>query len=119
VFATPAAVSCEVLYVVGGLYGNAFALNAAFAAFEAEAGVKHLVFNGDFYWLNVHPGLFQRLNERVLCWPAIRGNVETELGAERSEAGCGCAYPEWVDEGVVERSNAIMGSVRDACENRS
>jgi hypothetical protein len=108
VFATPAAVSCEVLYVVGGLYGNAFALNAVFAAFEAEAGTKHLVFNGDFNWLNVHPALFQRLNEQVLCWPATRGNVETELGAAGSETGCGCAYPDWVDEGVVERSNAIM-----------
>lgn len=112
VFATPAAVSCEVLYVVGGLYGNAFALNAVFAAFEAEAGAKHLVFNGDFNWLNVHPELFQRLNERVLCWHATRGNVETELVAEGSEAGCGCAYPDWVDEGVVERSNAIMQQLR-------
>jgi hypothetical protein len=112
VFATPAAVSCEVLYVVGGLYGNAFALNAVFAAFEAEAGAKHLVFNGDFNWLNAHPELFQRLNERVLCWHATRGNVETELAAAGSEAGCGCAYPDWVDEGVVERSNAIMRRLR-------
>jgi hypothetical protein len=112
VFATPAEVSCEVLYVVGGLYGNEFALNAVFAAFEAEAGAKHLVFNGDFNWLNVHPELFQRLNEWVLCWHATRGNVETELGAEGSEAGCGCAYPDWVDEGVVERSNAIMRRLR-------
>jgi hypothetical protein len=112
VFAMPAAVSCEVLYVVGGVYGNEFALNAVFATFEAEAGAKHLVFNGDFNWLNVHPELFQRLNERVLCWHAIRGNVETELGAEGSEAGCGCAYPTWVDEGIVEHSNAIMRRLR-------
>jgi hypothetical protein len=96
------------LYVVGGVYGNACALNAVCAAFEAEAGAKHLVFNGDFNWFNVHPVLFQRLNERVLCFPATRGNVETELGAAGSEAGCGCAYPDWMDDGVVERSNAIM-----------
>jgi hypothetical protein len=108
VFATPAAVACEVLYVVGGVYGNAQALDAVFAAFAAEAGVKHLVFNGDFNWFNVDPEPFQRLNEEVLHWPATRGNVETELGAAGSAAGCGCAYPTWVDDGVVARSNAIM-----------
>jgi hypothetical protein len=65
VFATPAAVACEVLYVVGGVYGNAQALDAVFAAFAAEAGVKHLVFNGDFNWFNVDPESFQRLNEAM------------------------------------------------------
>lgn len=112
VFATPAAVVCEVLYVVGGVYGNVLALNAVFAAFAAEAGAKHLVFNGDFNWFNVDPKLFQRLNEEVLCWPATRGNVETELGVAGGAAGCGCAYPTWVDDGVVARSNAIMHRLR-------
>jgi len=113
VFATPAAVSCEVLYVVGGLYGNELALNAVLAAFEAEAGAKHLVFNGDFNWLNVHPGLFQRLNERVLCWPATRGNVETEIArATDIGAGCGCAYPASVAEDLVRRSNEILVDLR-------
>jgi hypothetical protein len=83
-----------------------------FAAFEAEAGATHLAFNGDFNWFNVNPVLFQRLNERLLCWPATRGNVETELEATGSAAGCGCAYPTWVDDGVVERSNAIMHRLR-------
>jgi len=108
VFATPAEVSCQVLYVVGGVYGNELALDAVCTAFAAEAGVKHLVFNGDFNWFNVHPVLFERLNERVLRFAATRGNVETQLGAIGSEAGCGCAYPEWVDDGVVKCSNAIM-----------
>ena len=90
VFATPAAVTCEVLYVVGGVYGNPQALDAVLATFAADAGVTHLIFNGDFNWFNIDPGLFQRLNEAVLHWPATRGNVETELGAAGSAAGCGC-----------------------------
>ena len=108
VFATPATVTCEVLYVVGGVYGNPLALDAVFTAFAAEAGATHLVFNGDFNWFNIDPALFQHLNERVLAWPATRGNVETELGAAGRVAGCGCAYPAWVDDGTVARSNAIM-----------
>jgi hypothetical protein len=112
VFATPAAVTCEVLYVVGGVYGNPLALDAVFAAFAAEAGPKHLLFNGDFNWFNIDPEQFQRLNAQVLCWPATRGNVETELGATGGDAGCGCAYPTWVDDGTVARSNAIMQRLR-------
>jgi hypothetical protein len=95
-----------------GVYGNALALDAVSAAFEAEVGGTHLVFNGDFNWFNVDPVLFQRLNERVLCWPATCGNVKTELEATGSAAGCGCAYPAWVNDGVVERSNAIMHRLR-------
>lgn len=112
VFATPAAVTCETLYVVGGVYGNPLALDAVCAAFAAEAGAAHLVFNGDFNWFNVDPALFQHVNERVLHWPATRGNVETELGATGGAAGCGCAYPPWVDDGTVARSNAIMQRLR-------
>src|SRR5262245_58407549 len=88
VFATPAEVSCEVLYVVGGVYGNEPALDAVDAAFAAEAGAKHLIFDGDFNWFNIHPVLFERLNERVLRCTATRGNVETELGTVGNAAGC-------------------------------
>jgi hypothetical protein len=112
VFATPAEVVCEVLYVVGGLYGNELALNAVLTAFAAETGATHLVFNGDFNWFNIDPELFQRLNARVLGWAATRGNVETELQGTGSAAGCGCAYPTWVDDDVVARSNAIMARLR-------
>src|SRR5262249_23466718 len=81
VFATPAPVSCQVLYVVGGVYGNVLALDAVDEAFAAETGSKYLIFNGDFNWLNVHPTQFERVNTRVLHCAATRGNVETELGA--------------------------------------
>ena len=40
---------------------------------------------------------------------AIRGNVETEIArASDIGAGCGCAYPDDVDEGIVTRSNEIL-----------
>jgi hypothetical protein len=41
----------------------------------------------------------------------------TELAAPPShdgiDAGCGCAYPDWVGDGVVERSNRILARLRD------
>jgi hypothetical protein len=112
VFRAAAEVRCEVLYVVGGLYGNEPALDAVIEVFEREPGARHLVFNGDFNWFDVDPRSFRRLNERVLEHDALRGNVESELAAADDDAGCGCGYPAWVDDDVVERSNAIMRRLR-------
>lgn len=115
VFNRPAAFQADALYVVGGLYGNEQALATVLALFEAEpARHKRLLFNGDFNWFNIEPGAFERINRTVLNFDAIRGNVETELAAQAGageggdDAGCGCGYPEWVGDGVVERSNTIM-----------
>src|SRR4051812_21816234 len=116
VFDRSAEHACDVLYVVGGLYGNESALDAVLALFERERGPKRLVFNGDFNWFDVDPEIFERLNERVLGFDALRGNVETELAAPSDraddDAGCGCAYPEWVGQGEVERSNRIVERLR-------
>jgi hypothetical protein len=111
VFARAAEHRCDVLYVVGGLYGNEAALDAVCALFEREAPSKRLFFNGDFNWFDTDPDTFERLNRRVLAFDALRGNVETELVSatgDDSQAGCGCAYPAWVGDAVVERSNRIM-----------
>ena len=110
VFRAAASAHADTLYVVGGLYGNQPALDAVLKMFDAECGSKHLVFNGDFNWFDVDPARFRRINEAVLSHDAIRGNVETELGPqeEGTDAGCGCAYPDWVDDIVVQRSNIIM-----------
>ena len=109
VFASPAEDDCEVLYVVGGLYGNTTALAKVLELFEREHGAvrgeKRLVFNGDFNWFNVDDAAFQRINQTVLGFTATRGNVETELG---SDQGCGCGYPDWVGDQVVAWSNTIM-----------
>lgn len=100
----------DVLYAVGGLYGHEAALHAVLRLFEAERGRKALVFNGDFHWFDADPATFDRIQREVLAHTALRGNVETELANPNpaSDAGCGCAYPDWVGDGVVERSNRIL-----------
>ena len=102
----------DTLYVIGGLYGNLEALNAVEAMAGAESGPVTLCFNGDFNWFNVDDAGFRAINERVLRHDAILGNVEAELGEGSDAAGCGCAYPESVDQGVVERSNAIHARLK-------
>jgi hypothetical protein len=53
------------------------------------------------------------INKKVLRHDAIRGNVETELAAPHSDAGCGCAYPDSVSDAEVARSNEIMLRLRE------
>lgn len=117
VFVRPPELSeVDVLYVVGGLYGNELALDQVLTLFAAETGRARLVFNGDFHWFDVDPAVFGRVQHQVLAHAALRGNVETELAVEPSsaaeDAGCGCAYPEWVGDAVVERSNRILQRLR-------
>jgi hypothetical protein len=106
-------IEAETLYVIGGLYGNPFALDAILALAAAEPVAPRLVFNGDFNWFDVDPAGFAALNARVLEHAALRGNVETELAADDDTAGCGCAYPEWVGDAEVVRSNAIAARLRE------
>jgi hypothetical protein len=101
------------LYVVGGLYGNAAALTAIEAMAAREAAT--IVFNGDFHWFDAEPQWFADIECGVMRHRALRGNVETEVArVEDIGAGCGCAYPETVEEGVVQRSNAILAQLRTA-----
>ncbi len=109
--ATAPAVESETLYVAGGLYGNPFALEALLELAAREPGVR-VVFNGDFNWFNVDAADFRRINEAVLAHDATRGNVETELAQPAEGAGCGCGYPEWVNDAEVDRSNRIMERLR-------
>ena len=112
-FAVAPASACDTLYVVGGLYGNTDALAQVLALFAQEGGNKRLVFNGDFNWFNTDAAAFQAVNTLVLQHTALRGNVETELASDApDDAGCGCAYPAWVGDGVVERSNRILQRLR-------
>ena len=104
------------LYVVGGLYGNLPALDEIemmAAREEGATGVTPtLCFNGDFNWFNVADDRFVEINKRVLGHDAIVGNVEAEFNADGDDAGCGCAYPDSVDAGVVERSNLIHAQLK-------
>lgn len=109
VFARAPDFAADTLYVVGGLYGNLEALAAVDALAAGERTEPRVVFNGDFHWFDAEAEWFAEVEHRVAPHAALRGNVETELARpEDVGAGCGCAYPETVDDGVVQRSNAIL-----------
>jgi hypothetical protein len=110
--AQPAQLEADTLYVVGGLYGNPAALQALLKRADREPnGPVTIIFNGDFHWLDVDPDDFRAISEAVLAHHAIKGNVEAEL-ASAEDAGCGCAYPDYVSDDVVDRSNRIMTRLR-------
>jgi hypothetical protein len=107
-FRRPPDLSASALIVVGGLYGNTQALDAVEALAATDPGAT-VVFNGDAHWFDADPALFGALETRLARYPALRGNVETEIARDADVgAGCGCAYPADVDEGVVARSNIIL-----------
>jgi hypothetical protein len=114
--AGPAQLSADTLIVVGGLYGNPAALRAVLERAQREpAGEAAIVFNGDVHWLDIDPADFRTISETVLSHHAIKGNVEAEL-ASAEGAGCGCAYPDYVDDAVVDRSNQIIARLRATAE---
>lgn len=118
----PETVSEDVLYVAGGLYGNPRALDqieAMAAAEQAQGRRVKLLFNGDFNWFNASDELFGNINQRVLRHDAMLGNVEYELVHPSDGAGCGCAYPEFVDDDVVSRSNGIMGQLQSVASRHA
>jgi hypothetical protein len=57
----------EVLYVVGGLYGNRCALDAVEAMARAERASATVAFNGDFHWFDAAPEEFADINRRVIA----------------------------------------------------
>ncbi len=110
--ARPAEFATEVMYVVGGLYGNEAALAEIERMAACEGTTVRIVFNGDFHWFDASPKSFLAITEGVARHTALRGNVETEIAAADEENGCGCAYPESVPDDDVARSNAILGELR-------
>ncbi len=112
--------SVDVLYVVGGLYGNADALAEIERMFAQDARANatarcELVFNGDFHWFDAHPAAFTQVHQRTARYTRLRGNVETELARDDdASAGCGCAYPESVPDSAVAWSNQIIALLAGA-----
>ena len=104
--------TADTLYVVGGLYGNVPALHAVLALAQRERSAVTLAFNGDFNWFNSDDASFCAINNEVLRHRVLRGNVETEIAGDDSDAGCGCAYPAHVSDAEVARSNAIATTLR-------
>jgi hypothetical protein len=116
VFSREPELQADTLYVVGGLYGNRPALDTILNMFAEERGSTALVFNGDFNWFNIDDAGFAGINSVVLAHRALRGNVETELAADDSSAGCGCAYPDSVPDEEVARSNDILEQLRNTAQ---
>ena len=105
--------TAEVLYVVGGLYGNLAALGEIERMAARERGRVTIVFNGDYHWFDAEPAWFAEIERGVARHYVMRGNVETEIArGDDIGAGCGCAYPESVDDGIVTRSNEILRNLR-------
>ncbi|MDA1117725.1 MAG: metallophosphoesterase family protein [Proteobacteria bacterium] len=116
-FSGAAELCADTLWIAGGLYGNPFALQALLEAYAAEPGSKALVFNGDFHWFDVDPADYARVDESVLGFHAMRGNVETEIAAPGDDTGCGCGYPDWVGDATVAHSNRIMERLRASAQS--
>jgi len=116
VFQRKADLEVDTLWIAGGLYGNPFALQRLVELYEREPGSKALVFNGDFHWFDVDSSQFSGIQASVEKFVATRGNVETELAAPAEDAGCGCGYPDWVDDETVSFSNNIVESLRQTAE---
>lgn len=110
--AAAATLRTDSLWVAGGLYGNTPALRRLEERFGDERGECALVFNGDFHWFDVADAAFGEIERGVARHAATRGNVETEMAQPHAGAGCGCAYPDWVQDEDVERSNRIIERLR-------
>ena len=93
-FAGAPEAACDVLYVVGGLYGNPFALDAVerMAAAEDPADDVLVVFNGDAHWFDKTAENFAAIEERIQRYLPLVGNVEAEL--RRQLKTCCSPLPE-------------------------
>lgn len=101
-------------YVIGGLYGNVFALREILHMQQVEERSGNpvlLVFNGDHNWFDIDAASFNEINTTVLKHTAISGNVECAIAAP-DDVGCGCDYPSYVNPQVVDWSNQIMTQLR-------
>lgn len=110
-------VNYDTIYVVGGLYGNYEALLEIKKMASLEKTAPLIVFNGDVHWFDVLEEDFLKVENLIRDDIKLLGNVEYELIKQNSDLGCGCNYPEDVDDGVVERSNIIHSMMKDNITN--
>ncbi len=109
---------CDNLYVVGGLYGNSYAFDALDELIACEQGQTTVVLNGDIHWFDYPAEDFLAIEDRLSAHLPLVGNVELELRRQEDiGAGCGCAYPAYVSDGVVERSNSIHRTLSETVFN--
>lgn len=106
---------CKTLYVVGGLYGNPFALTALDRLVEDEGEDSLVLLNGDMHWFDRSLEDFREIERRTAAYVRLAGNVERELCRSQDVGvGCGCAYPSCVSDAAVSRSNSIHALLKEA-----
>lgn len=109
--------SLKLIYVVGGLYGNYEAIIALDKLAKSEKTSPTIIFNGDIHWFDVNFEDFYNVEDYLenMEYETILtlGNVEAEIIRETDiNVGCGCSYPECVDNGSVERSNRMHSMMK-------
>lgn len=98
----------DTLYVVGGLYGNPFALDAIEQMAAREQEQPLIVLNGDVHWFDKTAENFMDIERRIAKYVPLVGNVEAELRRQTDVGvGCGCSYPNCESDAAVSRSNRI------------
>lgn len=111
----------DTLYIIGGLYGNKFAAEEIENIVEngRKKGEKSIVvLNGDSHWFDKDEKTFYEIEDKIKKWIPMQGNVEMEMTRISDiGVGCGCAYPECVDDESVERSNKIHGELKKIALN--
>ena len=94
------------LYIVGGLYGNIESLKEINKMIEKDKDIL-LIFNGDMHWFDKSADDFKKIEDMSENSQKLLGNVEKELFREGDYNGCGCSYPSYVSDDIVNRSNII------------
>lgn len=111
--------TCDVLYSVGGLYGNVEAMKTIISMAAAEDGDVCVALNGDYHWFDGTLESFLEIENLIAPYVPMNGNVEFELSREQAcGVGCGCSYPTSMSDDFVGRSNAIYARLKEAISEK-
>ena len=128
------------LYVIGGLYGNTYALQQISKLASSETVNPQLAFNGDFNFLqrsirdyefvnefiqessdaslgNLEMSIFQKYEQEK--YAARNENIEHENLVNKNDYNCGCDYPPFVNADYVNNSNLIAESLYTIAKQQS
>lgn len=114
----PPVAKCDVLYSVGGVYGNIEAMKTVREMVKSEQGDVCVVYNGDYHWFDGTAENYLEVERLLEGSIPMNGNVELELARlEDCGVGCGCSYPTTMSDAFVGRSNAIFGRMKESVKD--